>query len=440
MTHLTRSAFSIGATAALLAGCGGSQPSIGAPGAMPQSAALLPAHAVARRERALSYQVLYRFSSESHARGGANPDGGLLDVRGTLYGTTQAGGANVCSGLDGCGTVFRISPTGAKKKTLYRFGVGNPDDGASPTGDLIYLNGRLYGTTFFGGFCLRYVSGTVYEISTTGTEKVLTSFCASDSSGNPTGGVVNVNGTLYGTEGLSTYGDVYSVSTSGAYKVLHAFRGGYGDGASPDASLLNVKGTLYGTTLHGGSGRDGACYYNGGCGTVYSVTTSGVENVLYSFQGGADGWQPFSRLIDVNGTLYGTTEYGGGFGCRGQRFYWGCGTVYSITTSGTEKVLYRFTGGSDGANPNAGLVEIRGRLYGTTSAGGTAGRGTVFSADKSGKIGGEQVLHSFGGPPDGAEPYADLIEINGTLYGTTYDGGQSGCGSKGCGTVFALTP
>jgi uncharacterized repeat protein (TIGR03803 family) len=136
----------------------------------------------------------------------------------------------------------------------------------------------------------------------------------------------------------------------------------------------------------------------------------------------------------VNGTLYGTTLAGGKAGCSNN---FGCGVVYSITTSGSEKVVYRFKGGSDGGNPLAGLVEVNGALYGTTYGGGASGLGTVFSISTSG---GEQVLHSFAGP-DGAGPRAGLIDVGGTLYGTTFSGGNGkGCGGKGCGTVFALTP
>lgn len=421
---------SISAASALLAGCGGSQPPVGAPAT---SAQAWRTHRVVRHSGLTSsYQVLHRFArNERHQHGGANPAGGLIDVAGTLYGTTSSGGVYNCGGFGGCGTVFSVSPLGAKK-VLHDFD-GASDDGILPTGDLTNLNGTLYGTTVFGGAGVGGC-GSVYSVTTKGIEKVLHSFCASTSAGNPIGGVINVEGTLYGTDGPSAFGDVYSITTSGAYKVLHAFRGGYGDGAGPDARLLNVKGTLYGTTLHGGSGRYGSCAENGGCGVVYSISTSGKEKVLYSFQNGSDGWLPESGLIYMNGTLYGTTYYGGGSGCYS---YNGCGTVYSVSTNGTEKVLYRFTGGSDGGNPNASLLEIGGTLYGTTTAGGAVGHGAVFSVSLSGS---ERALHSFGGPPDGADPNADLIDVNETLYGTTNAGGARGCGRKGCGTIFALTP
>ncbi len=374
--------------------------------------------------RPLLYQVLHTFGrhvNASHDHGGANPGAGLLDVDGTLYGTTETGGHG------DNGVVYSISTTGAKK-LLYRFRGRNSDDGSDPSGDLTDVNGTLYGTTENGGKC---GMGTVYRLSTTGTEKVLHSFCGSEV--NPTGGVIDVNGTLYGSTTATTLGgSVYRISTSGVYKVLYRFpEHSHRDGGGPIGRLLNVNGTLYGVTAYGGS----HCPGNAGCGTVYSVTMSGKEKVLYSFQGfdgASDGWLPLSGLIDVNGTLYGTTVSGGQSGCTS-----GCGIVYSVTTNGTETVLYRFTGGSDGGNPAASLLEVNGALYGTTAHGGSADYGTVFSMSTSG---GEQVLHSFGGS-DGAYPHADLIEVNGTKYGTTHDGGfKSGCRGKGCGTVFELTP
>lgn len=415
---------SLGGAAALLAACGGSQPPIGAPATSAQASSR---NRIARRfPTTSSYQVLHRFgrhADPSHDYGGANPKSGLINVGGTFYGTTEAGGHG------DNGVVYTIGATGTKK-TLYRF-LGLNSDGSDPEGDLLNVNGTLYGTTGFGGSCL---AGTVYSISTTGTEKVLHSFCGSSYGNNPTSGLINVNGTLYGTEGQDNGGDVYSISTAGAYKVLYAFQGS-GNGFGPYAALLNVNGTLYGTTLYGG----GYCYSNGGCGSVYSVTTSGKEKLLYGFKGGSDGWFPFAGLVNVNGTLYGTTFLGGNSGCQNS----GCGIVYSVTPSGTEKVLYRFTGGSDGGNPYSNLLAVNGVLYGTTYDGGTYGLGTVFSMSTSGR---EQVLYSFKGS-DGAHPEPDsLIDINGTLYGTTHAGGfKRGCttnenGNDGCGTVFALTP
>jgi len=190
-----------------------------------------------------------------------------------------------------------------------------------------------------------------------------------------------------------------------AYNVLYSFKGGSGDGASREAALLDVNGTLYGTTSYGGANNDGA---------VFAITPTGTETVLHSFNG-SDGRSPQADLLNVNGTLYGATSEGGDCSSIG------CGTVYSITTAGTKTVLHSFAGGKAGAYPYAGLINVKGTLYGTTEAGGaycsaSYGCGTVFAIKPSGK---EIVLHSFGGSGDGESPYASLLDVNGTLYGTT---------------------
>jgi uncharacterized repeat protein (TIGR03803 family) len=350
-----RNALLIFAAAVLLQGCGGSPP-LGVPGTMPQTSVIVPARTVHRPQSQWPFQVLHRFSRGSD---GATPDAGLINVKGTLYGTTSHGGVLHCPGS--CGVVYSISTSG-KEKVLYRF-TGN-SDGALPVDGLVDVKGRLYGTTEAGGGspCALGGCGTVYSISTSGKEKVLYRFTGGSDGAYPDAGLIEVKGTLYGTTsngGSSGLGTVYSISTSGVEKVLHNFAGG-SDGAAPLVELIDVKGTLYGTTVNGGLS---AC--SGGCGTVYSISTNGVENVLYRFTG-ASGAYPEAALIEVNGRLYGTTVNGGVSRCSG-----GCGTVYSISTTGVEKVLHRFNGGSDGAAPQAGLIDVKGALYGTTSAGGS---------------------------------------------------------------------
>ncbi|MBV9719757.1 MAG: hypothetical protein JOZ77_10580 [Candidatus Eremiobacteraeota bacterium] len=380
------------------------------------------------------YEVLFRFGQHANPRhdiGGALPEG-LLAVGGELYGTTAQGGYR------SSGTVYSASTLGAHT-VLHRFGVGSnaASDGVNPVGTLIAVKSLLYGATIVGGKC---GSGSVYSISTSGTETLLHSFCGSDGI-QPLAGLVNVNGTLYGTTeyGVSSenYGTVYSVATSGTFKIVHNFTGSPKDGAEPAAPLLDVNGTLYGTTGYGGSNE---------LGTVFTIDAAGKEKVLYSFQGGADGAQPFSDLIDVNGTLYGTTLRGGGHHVGCAPSYAGCGTVYSITPSGSESVLYSFgcnscSNAPNGASPSAGLVELNGVLYGTTTAGGSDSLGVVFSLTPSGS---EKVLHNFAGGSDGADPSGGLIDLNGTFYGTTAQGGSTtGCkrfGGSGCGTIFTLTP
>ena len=119
--------------------------------------------------------------------------------------------------------------------------------------------------------------------------------------------------------------------------------------------------------------------FNNGCGTVFKITKKGVERVLYSFQGGSDGSSPFATLTDVNGTLYGTTTGGGGgTGCS-TLYSPGCGTLFSITPEGVEKVLHVFGVAANGGKlPIARLLNVGGTLYGTTYQGGKYGLGTVF--------------------------------------------------------------
>ncbi len=221
-------------------------------------------------------------------------------------------------------------------------------------------------------------------------------------------------------------------SKAQTFKVLHEF--GFGpDGAIPYSGLIrDAKGNLYGTTTIGGSSS--ACPY--GCGTVFKVDATGAETILHSFGKGKDGVSPYGGVIrDAKGNLYGTTQKGGSHGA---------GTVFKITASGKESVLYNFTGGSDGGFPYAGLMrDSAGNLYGTTFLGGSCGAyygcGTVFEVDSTNK---ETVLYSFsGGANDGAFPYAGVIrDSKGNFYGTTFGGGDYHCEPTGCGTVFKLSP
>ncbi|HEX3369693.1 MAG TPA: choice-of-anchor tandem repeat GloVer-containing protein [Candidatus Cybelea sp.] len=207
----------------------------------------------------------------------------------------------------------------ANFKLLYSF-VGG-DDGAHPAAPLLDEDGTLYGTTTVGGDAYA-TAGTVYSITTSGSEKLLYSFTGVPNGSNPTGSLIDVGGTLYGTTTLGgprRAGTVFSVTTSGVENVLHKFGSGT-DGVTPAGGLIDVKGTLYGTTIEGGADNEG---------TVFSVTTKGTEKVLYSFRGEPDGNNPWSALLDVAGTLYGTTNFGGAYNL---------GTVFSITTSGTQKV------------------------------------------------------------------------------------------------------
>ena len=225
------------------------------------------------------------------------------------------------------------------------------------------------------------------------------------------------------------------------FNVLHSFTGG-GDGASPGAGLTMDKGgNFYGTTEHGGPGGPN------GYGTVFKLTHKGsgwALTPLYSFAGDDDGANPGARvIIGPNGTLYGTTSYGGGNGCGGN----GCGTVFSlrppmnapinVLTDWTETVLYRFTGGSDGALPVGDLVfDQAGNIYGTTAGGGSSQEGTVYELTPSNGNWTENVLWSFTGGNDGGKP-AGWRDLRQCRQPVRYNTGRR---HYGYGSVFQLAP
>lgn len=359
-------------------------------------------------------RVVYSFSGPPSD--GEYPTAALIDLKGTLYGTTSSGGTT------GGGTVFSLTPSGTETP-IYSF-KGYPNDGTAPNA-VIAIHGTLYGTTACDGSYGYGGGGVVFSLTKRGEERVLYNFPGGDCDG-PYAGLLDVSGTLYGTTwgSPSLDGRVFSITTSGTEKTIHQFTGGR-DGGNPLASLIDVNDTLYGTTSAGGVN------HYAGFGTAFSMTTSGKERVLHRFRGARDGNYPSAGLIDIGGTIYGTTTYDGIVG--GKCGTYGCGTVFEVTPSGKEIVLHRFRGSPDGENPMAALIDVNGTLYGTTYEGGATGAGSVFSIAPSGS---ESVVYSFaGGTYDGSNPLASLIDVNGTLYGTTYGGG-----TYGFGTVFSLTP
>lgn len=401
--------------------------------------------------RAASETVVYSFTGGTD---GAEPSAGLINIGGTLYGTTAfGGGSNNCPGGDGfpfgCGSVFSVTPAGAET-VVYSF--KSEPDGAYPYAGLTDVGGTLYGTTFDGG---SVNDGTVFNVTLAGAETVVHSFTGGSDGALPSADLIKFGGTLYGTTSVGGgsakctggggeppgCGTVFKVTKAGTEKVLHSF-GRPGDGIEPSGGLVSIGGTFYGTTSFGPGAN--------GLGTVFSVTTARKEAVVYSFKGGSDGLSPSGNLINVDGTLYGTTILGGGAGsCEAT----GCGTVFTVTPAGAEAVVYSFRGSNDGAEPKAGLINVGGTLYGTTRFGGgsancpgadgnPSGCGTVFRVTKAGT---ETVVYAFKGGSDGAYPNG-LINVGGTLYGTTAAGGGSdNClgsypNGPGCGTVFAVIP
>ncbi len=431
--HLQRYALCVG-IAASLTGCGRLQ-SVVLPGS--------DANAITPSTRN-PYYLLYSFKGGENGNG---PLGSLLDLNGLLYGATLWGGSTACYGKAyGCGTIFTMTLHGGQH-VLYRF---KPPGGFFPNGDLIHLGNSLYGLTSDGGsgHCGGLGGcGTAYELSTSGKERTIYSFQGlSDTyvdGESPEGGLRYLGGKFYGVTfdgGSDQNGTIFALTLAGKERILHNFTGGLHDtdGAQPQAGLIDVNGTLYGTTSAGGR-FNRACdeAFGNACGTVFSITPSGAYRVLYRFHGGRDAAYPIAGLTYLKGTLYGTSFFGGNVpsGCPA-----GCGTVFSIDpTTGHEHVMYRFTGAADGNQPAAALLQYKGMLYGTTALGGP-GSCSVFGRG-CGAIfqitttGRESTLHSFNA---NGNPNSRLIEVNGRIFGTTPVGGPYCYATRGCGTFFML--
>ena len=387
--------------------------------------------------QAQTLKTLYNFTGGSD---GDQPFGTLVaDKHGNLYGTTWSGGIqnpNCTMNGTGCGTVFKLtsSAAGWTFNVLYSF-KGYPGDGSNPYHESLAFDkqGNIYGTTFGGGDtleCDNYSCGTVFKLAPDGTETILHKFrpIAAGAFWPMSGVALSKEGSLFGVTfhgGIYRTGTVYEITSSGTERVLYNFTQKGLDGTGPyGALILDKDGNLYGTTQSGGSQN---CF-GVGCGTVFKLAPDGIETVLHNFAGGTDGYSPWAGLVsDKKGNFYGTT-WGGGSGCSGG----GCGTVFKIAPDGTETVLHSFSGW-DGAGPRAGVILDRdGNLYGTTTAGGSGCCGTVFKLAPDGT---ETVLHSFN-ISDGNWPAGGLVlGKNGKLYGTTQLGG-----AYNRGTVFELTP
>jgi uncharacterized repeat protein (TIGR03803 family) len=375
--------------------------------------------------------VLHSFCR--HCGDGFFPMAGVIvNAKGTLYGTTfYGGGGTACRG--GCGTVFKLTPSG-KETVIHAFRGGN--DGAEPVGGLTRdTDGNFYGTTQIGGNAScngGFGCGAIFVVTKDGAERVVFGFSGSDGLYPRADLIADENGNLYGTTMLggskacngSGCGAVFEFSPTGGETVRYAFQGG-SDGDEPEGPVtLDKDGNLYGTTYYGGTG----CYGQG-CGTVFKLSQDGTKTVLHKFSGGSDGAGPSGALIiDKKGNLLGTTSADGA--ASG-------GTVYKLAPDGTLTVLYAFcsqAGCSDGTEPVSGVLpDSSGNLFGTTPFGGSAGWGTVFEIAPGGA---ETVIYAFGGGNDGGRPIAGLLaDGQGDFFGTTYDGG-----SHHRGTVFEVTP
>ena len=321
--------------------------------------------------RAGGIQVLVNFNGAN----GSLPNASLIDVKGVLYGTTGAGGTN------GYGTIFSYDPTHGLQ-TLATFSGGS--NGFAP-GTLADVNGVFYGTTAAGG--------------------------------------------------TQNYGTIFSYDPAHGLQTLASFTGQ--NGAGPAATLTDIRGVLYGSTVYGGSNFN-SVWPSGllPAGTIFSYDPTHGLQTIAAFQGTINyyysyfpnGLFPMDGVTDVNGVLYGTTRgspYGTTFSGAPLD-----GTIFSIDPTKGLQSLISFNGKQNGANPDAGLINVDGVLYGTTENGGPNNAGTIFSYDP---MNGLQTLASFT-VTNGVNPRTRLIDVNGVLYGTA-DGG-----ANGAGVLFAYDP
>jgi len=404
--------------------------------------------------QAQTENVLFPFNGTTD---GYSPVAGVVFGKGKiLYGTTTYGGTVNAACPAGCGVVFslKLSKGVWKEKAIYNFQGGS--DGAFPYGTLaVDKSGNLYGTTLEGGAHNGGIggAGTVYRVTPAGGETVLYSFAAyvNDGDGPFAGVVLDKEGNIYGTTisgGTSSNcsggcGTAFELAQgTWAETILYNFPGGTTGGCSSRTPLLfDKKGNLYGTNQ--------ACGPNGG-GAAFELEAADSWNyqILHAFSdasGSTDGDEPWGNLaFDKKGNLYGTTTAGGTIGS---------GTVYKLTppsknqTNWTEQVIYNFGSVTDDALIPAGGVTINtktGNLYGTSMLGGTGGAGTVFeltppSATETEWT--EQVLHSFSGfTTDGDNP--DYSPITLDSAGDLYGTTIAGGSSTnaGYGTVFEVIP
>ena len=379
---------------------------------------------------AQTYTVLYTFQGQSD---GGFPNPGLYrDSTGNLYGiTTTAGNRNDCNDY-GCGTVYKLTPSG-QFSVLHTF-TGGADGWPNATwGSLIPdPAGNLYGVASIGGI---HDNGTVFRITPSGAFTVVHTFPSSPNDGlgpqytllrDPTTGIIY--GTTFGggTNGDNGYGTVYALSNAGvgADLVLHSFS--LGDGAYPEGNVAtDGAGNLYGAAGQGGS-RD--------CGVVYKMRNLGTGfRVLYNFTCAPDGYLPGSVVLDAQGNIYGNTYSGGdASACP----FYGCGIIFKISPSGQETILHTFHN-HDGVFPNELMFDAQGNLWGTTAGGGTYNQGTIFKMTTDGTFATE---YNFAGGMGGGVPYAGLIQDSEGNFYSTVGGGVLNCIQSGCGMVFKFTP
>jgi len=383
---------------------------------------------------ALEFTVLTEFNESGGAyANGAEPRGRLAEgTDGSFYGVTRRGGSH------DCGTVFRVTPTGAL--TMLHSFTGA--DGAFPMAGLVSgVDGNLYGTTSSGGM---HSGGTIFRITPDGVFTILVAFPEGGPGPHkPEAGMVRgADNNFYGT--IPTLGDdarpgisVFRLTPEGQFTVLHSFQTVPAGFPAADGSMQEMTSTLHDTASGGGS----AILDNllTGYGKVFKITADGAFALLHSFDGSNDsgtldrvGFAPNGALAaDGEGNFYGTTRNGGE---KTDSCDLGCGTVFRITPEGKLTTIHEFSAESDGIHPETGLVPgPDGNLYGTTSGGGWGAHGTIFKITTDGAV---ATLFTAGDSSGcGGHPNEMILAGDGNLYGTTR---AMQTGTAG-GTVFRIS-
>ncbi len=357
---------------------------------------------------------------------------------GDLYGTTQNGP------WPSNGFAFKMTLGGTFSTFDYAC-TENDCTGHQPYAGLVLASdGNFYGTTYEGGdgayrSSSRYPGGTVLQLNPQSGLNTIYSFCslvACDDGDDPFSPVIQGgDGNFYGVTpggGANNLGTVFSVTSGGTLTTLHSFAST--EGNTPYGGLIQASdGNFYGTTGYGGSGAN--CTDEGGCGTIFKITSEGTLTTLYNFCGQtncADGYYPRGSLIQAtDGNLYGVTIYGGANTKSGSPNY---GTVFEITTAGVFTSLYSFcalTNCADGYSPAGILQATDGNFYGATYDGGASYYGTLFKLTSAGVL---TTLHNFctkGGEhcTDGEYPEALVQATDGNFYGVAQRGGISSHGT-----------
>lgn len=390
-------ALSFSTATALLTGCGGTQPPIGAPAVLQNG-----------ETHGAQYSVLHAFKDKAH---GYAPQA-IITANGQLYGLTFFGGytkAQDC--VRGCGVLFSMATDGSAYKVLHRFMGGS--DGAGPIW-VFATSTNLYGVTYEGGGGACKTQwftgcGTAFHVGLDGSNySVLHRFSSPKTNGSFPCGLAAFNGELYGTTfagGKHKYGTIFRMDVSGGhFLIVHSFAAN-GDGASPNPELTELEGTLFGTTMHGGTlGYDD--------GTIFSVNAQSLYKNVYNAIFG----MPYSGVVPVHNRLFGTTITGGLPACLQ-----GCGTIYRLSPNGDGlKILRKFNGPPDAVGPQGNLVVSGGMIYGVSTEGGAYGEGTVFRISSSGSD--YEIVYSFKGQREGGS--LGIIALAGKyLYGTAGEKG-----------------